>query len=163
MWSKLHGDRQLFVEGEYHDHMEVDARKDILEQDLWSKPVESWDDMEARFAWDQFEWDRQWIDPEENQRRDDDKMERLRQDFIILRKLYEIPAQNGQSEFSPISGETTRRTNADKQRDVLSVLDAEPALSDRGIARRCGVSPQTVGNIRRRRSKAVFDLDKEPG
>lgn len=159
MWSKLHSDRQLFVDGEYRDHMEVDARKDILEQELWSKPVENWDDMEARFAWDQFEWDRQWIDPEGHERRDDDKMERLRQDFVILRKLYEAPAQNGHdlhhlyggADNPPRGSAHFRRRNADKRREVVSMLDAEPALSDREIARRCGVSPQTVGNWRRRR------------
>jgi hypothetical protein len=43
-----------------------------------------------------------------------------------------------------------RRTNADKRRAVLRLLDdAEWVLwSDREIARRCGVSPQTVVNIR---------------
>ena len=41
-----------------------------------------------------------------------------------------------------------RRTNADKRRDVLALLGQD--LTDREIARRAGVSPQTVGNIRRR-------------
>ena len=41
-----------------------------------------------------------------------------------------------------------RRTNADKRRDVLALLDQ--GLTDREIARRAGVSPQTVGNVRRR-------------
>ncbi|GJD53815.1 hypothetical protein OPKNFCMD_6593 [Methylobacterium crusticola] len=40
-----------------------------------------------------------------------------------------------------------RRTNADKRRDVLALLGF--SLSDREIARRAAVSPQTVGNIRR--------------
>lgn len=157
MWAQLRSERQLFVDGEYHDHLEVQVRKDILEQELWSRPVESWDDMEARFAWDQFEWERQWIDPEEHQRSDDGKMQRLREDFAILRKLYEAPAQNGHSEGittivmpSDATGRpvSPRRTNADKQRDVLSMLRSHPALSNREIARRCGVSPQTVGNWR---------------
>lgn len=46
-----------------------------------------------------------------------------------------------------------RRTNADKRRDVLAVLNAgnpgTAPLTDREIARRAGVSPQTAGNIRR--------------
>lgn len=160
MWSKLHSDRQLFVDGEYQDHMEVDARKDLLEEALWSRPVESWDDMEARFAWDQFEWDRQWIDSADHERSDGAKMERLREDFAILRGLYEHPAQSGQPEgITPIvmpsqPRSSDRRTNADKQRDVLSILDSEPGLFNREIARRCGVSPQTVGNWRSKRAAA---------
>lgn len=159
MWSKLHSDRQLFVDGEFQDHMEVEARKDLLEEALWSRPVENWDDMEARFAWDQFEWDRQWIDATDHERSDGAKMERLRKDFAILRGLYEHAAQ-GRSEGvtmvvtpSPLTS-SPRRTNADKQRDVLSILDSEPGLSNREIARRCGVSPQTVGNWRGKRAAA---------
>lgn len=83
----------------------------------------------------------------------------------ILRKLCEAPAQNGQAEgvvmnTMPSEGEgitaivtpSNRRTNADKRRDVLSMLDAEPGLSDREIARRCGVSPQTASTWRKRLS-----------
>ncbi|WP_394077672.1 KilA-N domain-containing protein [Xanthobacter albus] len=36
------------------------------------------------------------------------------------------------------------RTNADKRAEVLSMLDAHPEFSDREIARRAGISPQTV-------------------
>ncbi|KMO39067.1 hypothetical protein [Methylobacterium aquaticum] len=48
----------------------------------------------------------------------------------------------------------SRRTNAEKRRAVLDLLrsnadDPGNAVSDREIARRAGVSPQTVGNIRR--------------
>ena len=43
-----------------------------------------------------------------------------------------------------------RRTNADKRADVLSMLDAHPDLSDREIARRVGVSPQTVNTWRKK-------------
>lgn len=160
MWAKLRSDRQLFVDGEYQDHMEVDARNELLEHELWTRPVENWDDMEARFAWDRFEWDRQWMDPEDHERSDNDKMERLRADFEILRKLYEgRPSashvdphhRNGGADTARHPGSHFRRTNADKRRDVASMLDAEPGLSDREIAKRCGVSPQTVGNVRRRR------------
>lgn len=64
---------------------------------------------------------------------------------------------NGTHEMrTPAEGLTLihpRRTNADKRRDVLALLNMGhahiPPLSDREIARRAGVSPQTVGNIRR--------------
>lgn len=49
---------------------------------------------------------------------------------------------------SPVHFE--RRTNAQKRTDVLSMLDASPHLSDREIARRVGVSPQTVNTWRRK-------------
>ncbi|CAM3142418.1 AsnC family protein [Paracoccus nototheniae] len=42
-----------------------------------------------------------------------------------------------------------RPSTADRRAEVLTVLQAEPSLSDRAIARRVGCSPQTVGNIRR--------------
>ncbi len=48
------------------------------------------------------------------------------------------------------TAQTGRRTNADKRAAVLSILDTSPELSDREISRRVGVSPQTVGNWRRR-------------
>jgi DNA-binding CsgD family transcriptional regulator len=45
-------------------------------------------------------------------------------------------------------------TATQKRAAVLSILDGEDAgLSDREIARRVGVSPQTVGNLRRRRAQ----------
>jgi len=60
------------------------------------------------------------------------------------------PALSGVGGLDPIH---PRRTNADKRRDVLALLNLGnsqvSALSDREIARRAGVSPQTVGNIRR--------------
>ena len=76
-------------------------------------------------------------------------------DAAILRQLYEAPAQNGHpAPAPPAPPADLRRTNANKQRDVLSILDSEPGLSNREIARRCGVSPQTVGNWRSKRTAA---------
>ncbi|MDP4027300.1 helix-turn-helix domain-containing protein [Methylobacterium sp. NEAU 140] len=51
------------------------------------------------------------------------------------------------TEGYPPDGYPQRRTNADKRRDVLALLDQ--GLADREIARRAGVSPTTVGTIRR--------------
>ncbi|AMJ59391.1 winged helix-turn-helix domain-containing protein [Bosea sp. PAMC 26642] len=149
MWRDLSDDRQAFVDGEYRHHREVDARIELVEHELNTRPGTSWDDMQARFDWKRFEWERQWIDPTEES--EDSIVSTLRRDFEMLRRIYDRPAQNGQAE-----GVTTnvipseRRTNADKRRDVLSMLDAEPHLPDREIARRLGVSPQTVSNWRRR-------------
>lgn len=47
----------------------------------------------------------------------------------------------------------TRRTTAHKRADVLSMLDTHPELSDREIARRVGVSPQTVSTWRHKQKE----------
>lgn len=63
------------------------------------------------------------------------------------------PVQSGRAEGYSQSEHPVRRTNADKRRDVLALLDADDPgiapLTDREIARRAGVSPTTVGTIRR--------------
>ncbi|AGT08123.1 helix-turn-helix domain-containing protein [Paracoccus aminophilus] len=48
------------------------------------------------------------------------------------------------------SGQSAPQRPADRRATVLDLLRAGLALSDREIARRAGVSPQTVGNIRKR-------------
>lgn len=159
-WDELDEDRQAFLDDEYHHHAEVEARKELLEHELHNRPAETWDDVEARFAWEKHKFQRQWIDPTEE--KPDGLIMTLRRDFEMLRRRYEHPAQNGQR-LNPLygdagspshSGAPLHRTNADKQRDVLSILDSEPGLSNREIARRCGVSPQTVGNWRSKRAAA---------
>lgn len=172
-WDALHDDRQAFLDDEYRHHLEVEARMELLEHELHNRPAETWDDVEARFAWEKHKFQRQWIDPTEE--KPDGLIMTLRRDFEMLRRRYEHPAQNGQAEggaqsnhpskgrahpaepsdqFANFATCSPRRTNADKQRDVLSILDSEPGLSNREIARRCGVSPQTVGNWRGKRAAA---------
>lgn len=155
-WETLRRDRSAFADatggGEYMHDLEANFRRELLEHKIRTRPITSWDDMQARLDWNQFEWESQWIDPAGHARSDADEVERLRRDFVILRKLYEAPAQNGHAEPAPPAD--LRRTNADKQRDIVSILDSEPGLSNREIARRCGVSPQTVGNWRSKRAAA---------
>ncbi len=159
MWDTLHDDRSAFVEGEYRHHLEVFARMELLERDLHNRPAESWDDVEARFAWEKHKFERQWIDPTEE--REDGLVMTLRRDFEMLRRRYEAPAQNAQGEGGaqsarPLEGSaqsahpSIRRTNADKQRDVISLLREAPHLSDREIGRRAGVSPQTASTWRKK-------------
>lgn len=63
-------------------------------------------------------------------------------DMKILQQQNHVPVQNGCISTS------------DRRKAVLSILNSEPELSDREIARRAGVSPQTVGNWRGKRKAA---------
>lgn len=147
-WDLLARDRGLFCRhGEWNHYAEVNCRVLLLEDELeTSRPIASWDDMQARFDWKRYAHERTWIDP---QKRDEPFLERLEADFVILR-AHAGAVHIGQAEASP----ATRRTNAQKRADVLSMLDTQPELSDREISRRAGVSPQTVGNHRRTRHPA---------
>lgn len=70
-------------------------------------------------------------------------------------KVPKATVQSGHDKGGPQSGHPLRRTNADKRRDVLALLDIGKSdnapLTDREIARQAGVSPTTVGAIRRAR------------
>lgn len=141
-WDRLRWDRGLFCGGEWSHYSEVECRISILEYALdQGQPAASWQDVQARMDWKRYEDVRQWIDPTE---RDDPFMDRLEGDFKFLRELHE----NSQVHSPDV--QHGHRTNADKRAAVLSMLDTQPELSDREISRRLGVSPQTVGNWRRR-------------
>lgn len=60
--------------------------------------------------------------------------------------------QSGQDEGGGVSPPPQYRTTAERRAAVLELLrsPADTTLSDREIARRVGVSPQTVGNLRRK-------------
>ncbi|KAB0571090.1 helix-turn-helix domain-containing protein [Brucella pituitosa] len=139
-WNKQRWDRALFFEY-YEQEPEVYVRQRLVEDFIERQPVQSWDDMEARFAWKKYEFESQWIEPTE---REDPFMDRIEADFTILRDLYE----SGNPHAATV--QNGHWTNADKRAAVLSMLDTQPELSDREISRRLGVSPQTVGNWRRR-------------
>uniref|UniRef100_UPI003D232D32 winged helix-turn-helix domain-containing protein n=1 Tax=Roseixanthobacter psychrophilus TaxID=3119917 RepID=UPI003D232D32 len=93
--------------------------------------------------------------------RDRQFLDRLEADFAFLRAAAQITQSGRASDETnaPEEGISApiqfgRRTNADKRADVLHMLDERPELSDRDIARRVGVSPQTV-NTWRRKKRAV--------
>jgi len=134
-WDRLRWDRGLFNGGEWQHYAEVECRISLLEYALTAgQPAASWQDVVARLHWKRYEFERQWIDPTE---RDDPFLDRIEADIASLKDL-------------PRSVHSGRRTNADKRADVLSILDASPDLSDREIARRAGVSPQTVNTWRKK-------------
>lgn len=136
-WDRLSWERGLFNGGEWSHYREVQCRVTLLEDELETgRPAVSWDDIQSRFDWKRYAHERTWRDP---QKRDEPFLERLEADFAFLRANVDA-VQSGHAEAQPI----TRRTTADKRADVLSMLDTHPELSDREIARRLGVSPQTV-------------------
>lgn len=136
-WDRLRWDRDLFSGGEWNHYAEVECRISLLEYALErEQPVISWEDLQARFDWKRYEFERQWINPTE---REDAFMDRLEEDMKVLRRQYSNP---------PV--QTGHTTTSARRKAVLSILDSQPDLSDREIARRTDVSPQTVGNLRRR-------------
>lgn len=143
-WQELDQNRYAFDQnGEHPIH--VRARIFALEHLLDTMPAPTWEGMRARIGWlshcANLEYSRD-----------------IKEDRALARSLWQDfeslyhAVKNGQTPHTEAgaSKPPLHRTNADKRRDVLSILDAEPELSDREIARRCGVSPQTVGNWRRR-------------
>lgn len=146
-WDRLRLDRALFCGvggGEWNHYCDVECRVTLLENDLEAgRPASSWDDVQARFDWKRYQEERGWIDPTP---RNDPFLDRLEADFAFLRANVDT-VQSGQAGTQP----RVRRTTADKRADVLSMLDAHPELSDREIARRTGVSPQTVNTWRRKK------------
>lgn len=138
-WEDLQALRYAYdrdVEPKIHVRCRVDALEAILD----TEPATSWTDLDIRMNWRRsgIERDR-WHDIDVDIAMHDQLVADLA--FLRSESLHS-------SKMDTVS--TTRRTNADKRRDVLSMLDASPELSDREIARRVGVSPQTVGNCRRR-------------
>ena len=157
MWKALRHDREAFIDSEYNHRREVELRSRLVQEELKTRPVASWDDMQARFDFKRYEWESQWIDPQE---RKDDEADRLEADFAILRDLYvkhcqppEHPAQNPNDEKGLHTVETPAtgyRTNADRKAAVLAAIRDNPGLGDREIANIAGVTRQTVNNWRRR-------------
>lgn len=141
-WDRLRWDRGLFCGGEWNHYREVECRIVLLEDALEKgQPAASWEDFQARFDWKRYAEERTWIDPTP---RNDPFLDRLEADFQALRAG--VATVNFDTTQPP-----TRRTNADKRAVVLAMLAAHPELADREIARRCGVSHQTVCNHRKAR------------
>jgi hypothetical protein len=168
--EKLDRDRCAFCP-DYSPHSWAEARRYLLEDLCQKLPARSLNDIRARLSWMEhvarLDMARSWEEQEpalSTLRADIERMgARIRDEAT--------PVQSGQCDVSqsvcspdlgtspsPVQTGHSRRTNAEKRRDVLSLLDASHSgihLTDREIARRAGVSPQTVGNIRRRNADAV--------
>ncbi len=141
-WEDLSELRSAY-DRDYDTPIHVRCRVDALVSMLDSIPIRSWDDFEIRMQWRRMSIERdRWHDIRDDLAQHD----RLASDLAFLRTLKVAPVQTGQQR------EHLTRTNADKRAAVLSMLDGNPELSNREIARRAGVSPQTVSTWRKRRA-----------
>lgn len=129
-WEELHADRDAF--DPWYDSPVWDrAREHVLEIALDTIPAADLADVMARMDWLAFAHDRGF----HRDVRDDLRwLATLRADVLNLHAV-----QGGHS------------TAKDRRAHAMSILDtaAGAALSDREIARRAGVSPTTVGKLRR--------------
>lgn len=155
-WEKLAGDREAHGTGSGDPAPWVYLRTRLVEELLNTLPARSLNDLRARLSWmEHLNGLEVSPDPAEERvrlatfRADIERMgERLREQDGT-------PVQSGHAKGPAPSTHPSRRTNAEKRRDVLTLLRMDAGslgnqhLSDREIARRAGVSPQTVGNIRR--------------
>ncbi len=151
-WDKLYVDRQLFEPVEHWSWVEVRVR--LLENILDTRPVQSWQDMQARMEWWQIiiDWGMHHPDGWEQNFHD-----RVVADLAILQGMFGVHVQSGQRI-------NQHRTNADKRHQVTKLLRMYPDLSNREIARRAGVSPQTVvKRLHRKIDKYPFDVISPDG
>lgn len=140
-WKHLDRLRYAFYPG-HEDANHVRARRAALEKLLDDTPAINADDFAARLAWLEEIANRDYSRDHEE---DAGLAARLRADFAALRRVAENVADRVKT---PVH--SGRRTNAAKRAAVLSMLDIHPELSDREIARRVGVSPQTVNTWRKK-------------
>lgn len=161
-WDKLSGDRLAFDDS-FEDWFWVQAREQLLEEALSVQPASSADDILSRFAWMQFIHDR---DMSWERKKEPERLATLRDDVSRLMGAIQSGQAQGSAECADPSkdskGTHTVRTPppvhsghstaAGRRAHVMSILGAEgDTLSDREIARRTGVSPTTVGKLRRGR------------
>lgn len=141
----------------------VRARLAALEHMLDTMAAPTFEGIEIRLKWLAALNERGYSRDQEEDAR---LIDALQFDFSKVRDRVEAGERNGAhkggndpispSPASPkgsphFSGHPLPRTNAEKRAAVLSMLDAHPEFSDREIARRLGVSPQTVNTCRKRR------------
>ncbi len=149
--EKLSIDRQT-VEYYYNNHSFVEARKWAVEKCINTLPAVTFDDVKARVAWLEY-----WANSEVEQDVDDAKLAlaSLRGDIERLSVQFgqAQPAAEGASDDldtpKPQAVQTGRRPTTRAERRAAAAALISEGLTDREVARRLGISPTTVGTIRR--------------
>lgn len=139
-WHALLSPRFAF-DTDYEPELWVSAREDFVNDLFWSLGASNLDDIAAREAWvlHRIETSVWWPD-------DAIRLAgRMRMDAEWVVHLVLMSMMDRAPSAAP-----RHRTTAERRGDVLSILDSNPELSDREIARRVGVSPQTVNTWRKR-------------
>ena len=145
-WERLHEIREAFHR--HHDpEPHVRARTAALQHLLDTFSDWTFEGFAARLEWLRFR-----IEHDLSFDVIDDlaMVATMQTDFAMLRAKHREDAAHPSESSSP-SVHSGHRTTAEKRAAVLSTLDAHPELSDREIARRLGVSPQTVNTWRKKR------------
>jgi hypothetical protein len=141
-WGILYHRRQLFDGGEHWYW--VDARICVLQDILCNRPVQNWQDMQARMDWwaETLTWG--FHHPEGWE-------EEFRKRIMEDHKILEVQTASGVKNGRPHS----RRTNRDKAAEVVELIKAFPDASTRELASKAGVSPQTVLNWKNRLEESL--------
>ncbi|AWN51793.1 helix-turn-helix domain-containing protein [Methylobacterium sp. 17Sr1-1] len=137
-WEKIAGDIEVRGTGCGDPAPEVSIRTQLVERLLDTMPASRMDDVRARLDWFDHH---NTIENAPNPRQERVRLATLRAD------IERLAARLQEQDEGPVQSGHARRTNAHKRQAVLDLLGS--GLSDREIARRVGVSPQTVGNVRR--------------
>lgn len=150
VWEKLSRDREARGTG-WGDHpAPVEVRRHLLEQMLDTMPAQGLNDLRARMSW--LEW-RNELGPGLGQKQERVRLATLRADIERMgQRIREQDATTtDNSDLKPASpvqtGQQARPTRADRHAAIRTLV-AE-GHGDREIARRLGISPTTVGTVRR--------------
>jgi hypothetical protein len=141
-WDELYERRAAY--NAYHEpEPHIQCRTEALASILDTMPVRGWRDFDVRMKWRSRQVEDGMAPSYEEQLA---AHTRLEEDSKILRDLplSKMDASTGASgNVQNVKSPVAVRRDA-----VITLLKASPELSDRDIARRCGVSPQTVNNHR---------------
>ncbi len=149
-WEKLGRDREARGTGCGDHSAPVDARRRLIERVLDTMPSHSLNDVRARMSW--LEW-RNELGSASDQKGDRVRLATLRADIERMgQRLREQDAgafgNSDPKAAGPVHSGHAHRPSRAKRHAAIRALLAE-GHGDREIARRLGISPTTVGTVRR--------------